>query len=136
MFYVAERSIGAVCFWNNPPPSPQWTPLGLSSVEVDFNLLSDAPSPSRRQSIGRTEGHSHFWLLDQIQVVAVDSDDPPSAVRTRHFNTIKFKHRSSIFMGSFYTFLPKKKVSINLHHALLLLLMPCDSILYTTIGTR
>jgi len=74
MFDMAERSLRAVCLWNNPPPPFQRALVIPSPARSAFVLPPDAPSPSGRKSIGRTEGYPHFRLLDHIQVLTGNTD--------------------------------------------------------------
>lgn len=78
LFDMTECSLRAVCVWDDPPPSLQWPLVIVSSVQASFLPPIDAPSPPGRESIRRTEGDPHFWLLDHIQVLTRNSDDSSS----------------------------------------------------------
>lgn len=77
---MTERALRAVCLWDDPPPSLQWTMRILTSLQDSFIPPIQAPSPPRGKSVRRTEGDPHFWLLDHIQVLTRDSDDSASTV--------------------------------------------------------
>lgn len=56
---------------------------------VQHSLISPADTPFPPpwgESIWRTEGDPHFWLLDHIQVLTSDSDDSASTVVKKKFN--------------------------------------------------
>lgn len=76
---MTECALGAVRLRDDPPPSLEWTPKILSSVQDSFiPPVRAPPPPSRGKSVRRTEGDPHFWLLDHIQVLTRDSDDSAS----------------------------------------------------------
>lgn len=95
LFDVTERSLGALCLWDDPPPSLHAPPVVPSSAQTPSTPPSDAPSPPGGEGVGRTEGHPHLGLLDHIQVLPGDSDDTPSTAEEEQ-NNITFKLRSKV----------------------------------------
>lgn len=83
---MAEFTLRAIFLWDDPPPSLRQTPVSLSLTQASFVSLIDAPSLPGRESIRRTEGDPHFWLLDHIQVLTRNSDDSASTVEERRFH--------------------------------------------------
>lgn len=84
LFDMAESPLRTVCVWDDPPPSFQWTLVILSSTHTPPLPPLDAPPPPGWESIRRTEGDPHLWLLDHIQVLTRNSDDSASTAEERH----------------------------------------------------
>lgn len=83
LFDIAEFTLGAICLWDNPPPSAQWTLAILSSTLTWFSPLPKTPPLPWRESIRRTESDPHLWLLDHVQVLTRNPDDSASTVKEK-----------------------------------------------------
>lgn len=72
---MAKHALEAICIWDNSPLPLEWVSMIRASVVNTMSLF-----PSWGERLRRAENDPHFGLLNNIQVLTGDSDNPPSTV--------------------------------------------------------